>query len=360
MCIPAGSDAPEHEQCVQSACEKGLCALPVPVNEGGTCEPPGPAPPSNECQQRVCRGGRCLLESLPDTSPCGPPPGPCGEHHCMAGACVLAAEEDGVICGPSSACADQVCHKGQCVEERRPDGKLCWHVPGDCPRTCVAGKCVPCSCGPAYAFWAGRQWVPGFQWTPFAEDLSDNSYGGYFNLLAEELDIPPIQLPYDGEYDSASRYAAESAIVVCSRCRLNMALQPGPNMVQDGAVLTGSVGLAASPVRGGTYVTLDVVMYPNLTHQHLLLGYHPWASVMPPPLTTPHRWGDLSGSRTGLYARAPPATSAAAGDRVDPSLGRGLLPQPMRHHSAWAFVRRRPAHWGFTTQEQVRREQHRQ
>lgn len=29
MCIPAGSDAPEHEQCVQSACEKGLCALPV-------------------------------------------------------------------------------------------------------------------------------------------------------------------------------------------------------------------------------------------------------------------------------------------------------------------------------------------
>lgn len=44
-----------------------------------------------------------------------------------------------------------------------------------------------------------------------------------------------------------------------------------------------------SPVRGGTYVTLDVVMYPNLTHQHLLLGYHPWASVMPPPLTTPHR-----------------------------------------------------------------------
>ncbi len=67
------------------------------------------------------------------------------------------------------------------------------------------------------------------------------SFGGYFNLLAEELDIPPVPLPYDAA-SSASRYAAESAIVVCTGCRRGMRLQPGTNMVQVGGDQHGAGG----------------------------------------------------------------------------------------------------------------------
>lgn len=244
------------------------------------------------------------------------------------------------MCGPSTACATHVCIEGECVQERKPDGRLCWYsqAAGDCPHTCLQGRCTPCACDHAYAFWAGSQNVPGFQWTPFPTDLQRNSFGGYFNLLAEELDIPPVTLPYDAA-SSASRYAAESAIVVCTGCRRGMRLQPGTNMVQDGAVIHGTVGLTVSPVRDGTYVTLDVVMAPNVSHRHYLLSWHPWASVSPPPLNTPHRWGNLSGSRTGSSS-------------LDSARGTAFL--PTQHHSAWAFVEKRPVRWAFTQQEQIR------
>ncbi|KAG2484431.1 hypothetical protein HYH03_016741 [Edaphochlamys debaryana] len=371
LCVPGGSWAAEDEACRDFACDRGTCSQPTPANEGGPCGPPDPGPgwdpagpgwdPAgpDPCRRSVCRGGRCVAEVSPDDSPCGPA-GPCGESVCSAGECVRLVAEDGVMCGPSTACFDRVCLAGECEEERRPDGRLCWHRPGDCPRACVAGTCTACACGPAFAFWAGAQKVPGFQWTPFPNSLKQDSFGGYFNLLAEEVDIPPVDLPYD-DTSSVNRYNAESAVLVCANCRLGMRLRPGPDLVQDGVVLMGSVGLAASPTRAGTYVSLDVSMVPNATHNHFLLAWHPWASLSPPPLNSPHRWGDLSGSH--MEAHEPPqGEGEGEGDEHQPSphpgslgfLGHGLLPVPMRHHQAWAFVERRPVHWAFTTQQQVR------
>jgi hypothetical protein len=73
------------------------------------------------------------------------------------------------------------------------------------------------------------------------------SFGGYFDLLAEELDIPPVQLAhsYDNSandetvvprsYDTAAnRFAAESAVILCRECglaaRLTLDADAGPRL----------------------------------------------------------------------------------------------------------------------------------
>jgi len=105
------------------------------------------------CKDYVCTNGSCVLETLPDNTPCQEGGDPCTDDICVGGVCTHPQKPDGATCGDDG----EVCSNKHCCPANRPtfckqtgsctnlktDEDNCGRCGNACPvgKVCRKGRC---------------------------------------------------------------------------------------------------------------------------------------------------------------------------------------------------------------------------
>jgi hypothetical protein len=82
-CKPLNKKCNKDAQCCSGNCEGGMCAPAAPpeCQEDGDCQ-------ANQCQQATCNNGVCVVENVPNGTPCNADNNACTADVCTDGVCV--------------------------------------------------------------------------------------------------------------------------------------------------------------------------------------------------------------------------------------------------------------------------------
>jgi hypothetical protein len=107
---------------------------------------------SHLCKDYACRNRTCVLENLPDNTPCQEGGNPCTDDICIGGVCTHPPKPDGATCGDGRVCSQLHCcpvtrptfceQTGSCTN-LRTDESNCGSCGRQCSgsRVCRKGRC---------------------------------------------------------------------------------------------------------------------------------------------------------------------------------------------------------------------------